>query len=558
MSEVRTKLPEGWAVAEGKDLFSFIRGVTYTRNEATKEPDVGRFGVLRAGNLQKGMIIVDDLVYVPEKRVDADQLIRRHDIVVAMSSGSRSIVGKAAVSETDIRDISFGAFCGLIRPLMETTAPWLNLYFQSEGYRQIMSDLSSGININNLRPDHFLSLRILLPPGREIQRIVNRAKELQLRSRRARETLETVPDLLEQLRQSLLAAAFRGDLTKEWRKKNPDVEPASELLKRIRAERRKRWEEDELEKLKARGLTDERLEEEFAKRHKEYKEPSPVDTSNLPELPKGWIWESMERVCKKIMDGAHHSPPNSPIGDRIYLTAKNVRPWHIDMSNLTYVSEKDHRDIYMRCDVKYRDVLYVKDGVNAGMTALNTLKEPFSLLSSVGVFRPEDGLLPEYVVSYLNSPIGHRLILSMVSGNAITRLTLVKLKSAVIPVAPLMEQQEICSLIDEQLPKAKSLDIKIGKMISDLQIQDQAILAKAFRGELVPQDPNDEPASVLLERIREEKTRMAAKQQINLKQRGMKKMGRKRRLGGSPGAVHADRRRPGEEKETSHVKQEVD
>ena len=74
------------------------------------------------------------------------------------------------------------------------------------------------------------------------------------------------------------------------------------------------------------------------------------------------------------------------------------------------------------------------------------------------------------------------------------------------------------------------------------------------RIQLRPSWHNDERASVLLERIREEKARMAAKQQINLKQRGMKKMGRKRRLGGSPGAVHADRRRPGEEKETSHVK----
>ncbi len=92
------------------------------------------------------------------------------------------------------------------------------------------------------------------PPLNEQKRIVSRIEELQLRSRRAREALETVPDLLEQLRQSLLAAAFRGDLTKEWRKKNPDVEPASELLKRIRAERRKRWEEAELEKLKAKGL----------------------------------------------------------------------------------------------------------------------------------------------------------------------------------------------------------------------------------------------------------------------------------------------------------------
>jgi hypothetical protein len=121
---------------------------------------------------------------------------------------------------------------------------------------------------------------------------------------------------------------------------------------------------------------------------------------------------------------------------------------------------------------------------------------------------------------YLNSPLAYRLILSKVSGNAITRLTLAKLKSAVIPVPPLREQQQISFLLDQELPKVKSLEVRIGNMISDLQIQDQAVLAKAFRGELVPHDPNDEPASVLLGRIREEKARKAADQKTSLKQRG--------------------------------------
>ncbi|RJP80884.1 MAG: hypothetical protein C4522_06670 [Desulfobacteraceae bacterium] len=382
---------------------------------------------------------------------------------------------------------------------------------------------SKGINLPRISPNQLGKLIIYLPPLNEQKRIVAKIEELQARSSHAREALESIPDLLEQLRQSILAAAFRGNLTKAWRKEQgKKLEPASDLLKRIRVERRKRWEEAELTKLKAKGLTGENLDEAFAKQRKKYKEPTPLDTSGLPELPEGWCWEKMDNICIKVMDGAHHSPPNGPSGDRMYITAKNVRPWRIDLSNITYISEDEHQKIYSRCDVQYNDILYVKDGVNAGMASLNNIKEPFSLLSSVGVYRPEKGLISEYAVAYLNSPLGHRLMLSMVSGNAITRLTLSKLKESFIPIPSIDEQRAICKLLLLYLDKLNSLQKIYDEKLSSLHEFDQSILSKAFRGELVPQDPNNEPASILLERIRQEKVRLAETQKSKTKQKGKK------------------------------------
>jgi type I restriction enzyme S subunit len=386
--------------------------------------------------------------------------------------------------------------------------------------KQYAESLASGSTFKELSGHRMVSLEIPIPPLNEQKRIVARIEELQVRSRRAREALEAIPDLLEQLRQSILAAAFRGDLTKEWRESHPNVEPATELLKRIRVERRKRWEAAELEKLKAKRLSDDKLQEAFAISRKQYKEPVPVDTARLPEIPEGWCWAKLENVCKKIMDGTHYSPVNGSTGDRLYLTAKNIRPWFIEMNTVTYVSEKDHEAIYSRCDVQYGDVLYVKDGVNAGMAALNILKEPFSLLSSVGVFRPEEGLLTQYIVSYLNSPMAHTLMLSQVSGNAITRLTLIKLRNSLIPVPPLDEQEKIALMIKTQLFNISSLLRKTKVMLNQIKNLDHAILSKAFRGELVPQDPNDEPASSLLERIKQEKARVVTEPKSKDKRKG--------------------------------------
>ena len=126
------------------------------------------------------------------------------------------------------------------------------------------------------------SLTFWLPPLPEQRRIVAKIEALQERSRKARAALEAIPPLLEQFRQSVLAAAFRGDLTADWRAQHPNVEPASVLLDRIRAERRRRWEEAELAKMQAKGKMPK--DEKWKER---YKEPEPVDPESLePEVPE--------------------------------------------------------------------------------------------------------------------------------------------------------------------------------------------------------------------------------------------------------------------------------
>ena len=184
--------------------------------------------------------------------------------------------------------VSFGAFCGLLRPRTKEYSHWISEFFQTKDYRDLISSLAAGININNLRPEHLYTLSVPVPPLSEMQRLEKKIEALQERSRRAREALSEVGPLLEQFRQSVLAAAFRGDLTADWRAAHQNVEPASELLLRIRAERRRRWEQAELAKYDAKGQKPPRNWQD------QYKEPEPVDESDLPELPKGWVWATWE------------------------------------------------------------------------------------------------------------------------------------------------------------------------------------------------------------------------------------------------------------------------
>ncbi len=148
-----------------------------------------------------------------------------------------------------------------------------------------------------------------LPPLNEQKRIVAKLEALRGHSSRARAALEAVEPLLERFRQSVLAAAFRGDLTRKWREQHPDVEPAEVLLERIRAERKARWVDEEAEKARAKAEEKARkagqawdssddhkvLQRERAKAAEKYVEPEPLDTTGLPELPNGWCWARVEK-----------------------------------------------------------------------------------------------------------------------------------------------------------------------------------------------------------------------------------------------------------------------
>jgi type I restriction enzyme, S subunit len=145
---------------------------------------------------------------------------------------------------------------------------------------------------------------------------------------------------------------------------------------------------------------------------------------------KDWEHVNLGEICK-ITDGTHFSPKNSDKGEYMYITAKNIKPYRIDLTNITYISEKDHKEIYSRCSVKKGDILYIKDGATAGIATINTIDEEFSLLSSVALLKCTSKILNSFLVHYMNSKIGKKNFLGYIDGAAITRLTIIKLNMTI-------------------------------------------------------------------------------------------------------------------------------
>jgi len=180
-------------------------------------------------------------------------------------------------------------------------------------------------------------------------------------------------------------------------------------------------------------------------------------------IPEEWEVESCGKLCVKIQDGTHFSPKIRG-NDYLYVTSKNVRFGYLDVSTADRIDAVQHEAIYKRCDVKYGDLLLTKDGANTGNAALNTLTEQFSLLSSVALLRfdPKQHSTAYFLQQCLSAE-GQQRMKDAMSGNAITRLTLEKIRKLRFPVAPRPEQRAIATALSDVDGLIESLEKLIGK-----------------------------------------------------------------------------------------------
>ncbi len=194
----------------------------------------------------------------------------------------------------------------------------------------------------------------------------------------------------------------------------------------------------------------------------------------------GMQYARLTDVCTLITDGTHFSPPSETCGDFLYLTSKNVREGALVLTNVSYVKSEIHETIYSGCPVQFGDVLFVKDGVNAGLTAINTLKEPFSMLSSVALLRPNDGKLDaRFLMHWLNNPFTRRQMLRNMSGAAIKRLVLGQIRETEILLPPLAEQRLVAAIVDQ----ADDLRRKRREASNQLSLLREAIYRDNFQKE---------------------------------------------------------------------------
>lgn len=489
------RLPKGWTTARVEDIATLVQYGSSSKasDDATGVP------VLRMGNIVGGELVFDGLKYLPTSHHEFPELHLQPGDVLFNRTNSPELVGKTAVyTEHHPAPCSFASY--LIRVKLSGYEPKLLASYLNSTYGRawIRSCVVQQVGQANVSGGKLKDLELPLPPLNEQRRIVAKLDALQERSRRARASLDAVPALLDKLRQSILAAAFRGDLTRDFREQHKDLEPASKLLQRIRAERRKKWEEAELAKLKAKGKapTDDKWKAK-------YKEPDPVDPTGLPTLPDGWCWASLETISDAVRgipygivltgDHVNDGIPTVRCGD--------IKGFTINVANLKRV-KKSIAEEFERTRLEGNEVLLAIRGTVGATAVVLPEMAGMNISREIAMIPVLSGMVARYLMFCLVGPEAESRLMKHVKGVAQAGINLTDLRNLPVPLPSFDEQIAILNAIENKLTACSSMNAWQIEIQSSLDTLARAILAKAFRGELVPQDPHDEPADELLARVR--------------------------------------------------------
>ncbi|WP_253659239.1 restriction endonuclease subunit S [Vibrio splendidus] len=369
--------------------------------------------------------------------------------------------------------------------------------FKSPQVQSLVLNKSVGGAIQNLAAVKELKeIPLPIAPLAEQKRIVEKLDEVLAQVATIKARLDGIPALLKRFRQSVLASAVSGKLTEEWRGSNFDGESAQCLKANLSVSRFDFWKQEQLEKFKSKGKLP-----KSDKWKEKYKPVIFVKSPELGTIPESWEWSSLEELSIVISDGDHNPPKKTSEGVR-HLTVKNVNNGEISFEGCAYVSESGYAQTKLRYEAKTNDILLTCIGT-VGRVAIVGEDTNFSTDRNLAYIRLCDALDVKYMKFLLMSPMMQRFMSGGKVGNAQSALYLKVIRALPTPLAPLEEQKEIVRLVDQYFAFADTIETQVKKAQARVDNLTQSILAKAFRGELVPQDPNDEPAEKLLERIAE-------------------------------------------------------
>ena len=484
-----SELPTGWVEVELGEVF---RGKRRSSVVPAKEPD-RRFELYSVPSFETG---VPERLYGSEIGSSKQEVAPGSVLLCRINPRINRVwvVGQAG-SDPQIASTEW-----ISLPRVPGMAPRFALQaLQTPEVRRHLTSSVSGVggSLMRVRMDALWRTKIPLAPLPEQHRIVAKIESLFVGLDEGIAALKRAQANLERYRASVLKSAVEGRLTEQWRRENPPEETGEELLQRILAVRRKRWEEGQLAKFEAKGRK--RPRNWRAK----YKEPVTPDTSGLPGLPEGWCWAAVGQVFDVYVGATPKRSNGAYWGGDIRWVSSGEVAFHDVWETRERITARG----LSSCSAKLHPpgtvmLAMIGEGRTRGQTAV--LQESASHNQNSAAIRvSEAGHEPRWVFHYLRAR--YELTRANSSGNNQPALSKRRVEAIPIPVPPILEQAAIVREIEGLLSTLDPMLDGIVRYTGRGRFLRQSILKRAFEGRLVPQDPTDEPASILLERIRNER-----------------------------------------------------
>lgn len=518
-------LPETWELATIDEVTSYVqRGKSPAYAEKSDLPVVNQKCIRWNGVDPQWLKFVDPAQW---RQWGEERFLQLGDVL--WNSTGTGTIGRAAL---------FRGLAGYERAVVDShvtilrtrdySPALLHYWIMSPAVQAKLDRMQAGsTNQVELSRAEVLATQVAVPPLPEQQRIVDAIESYLTRLDNAVALLERVEQNLKRYRASVLKAAVEGRLVPTEaelaRREGRSYEPASELLKRILAERKTRWIEDAAEKARAKAEEKARkaaqpwtaaddaatLEKEHAKAAKQYKEPAASDTADLPELPEGWCWTTLAQIKLFSLYGPRFS-------SELYVSDGYLVVRTSDISSTGRVDTEQaprlrlSREEFQSFSILRGDLLITRTGSLGTLAVFDDDVEaiPGAYLIQYRLAAPRT--TSAYCACVLQSPAGQRYLRGSGAGIGRPNLNAPTIERFPIPLPPLAEQERILLQVGRCADGMERWDAALRLLERRFARLRQSILKWAFEGRLVEQDPNDEPASALLERIRAERAAAGA------------------------------------------------
>ena len=466
--EVAFDVPQGWRWARFQSITDIGAGVTKGRKLGGRK--TASFLYLRVANVQAGFLNLEVIKEIAIPVEEYDRYSLAPGDVLLTEGGDWDKLGRSAIWSGQIAKCLHQNHIFRARPILhDAVGPrWLSMFMNSpdgRGYFQSCSKQTT--NLASINKTQLRSCPVPVPPAAEQHRIVARVDELMglldrletarntrnttrvaardaaLAALRQAETPEEVdaawnrlaerlddlitdPADIEPLRQTVLQLAVRGRLVPQ----DPGDEPAEALLERIAEEKA-------------------RLVREKVVRRRKPQEA--LIASDLPfSLPSGWTWSRIDDLIYALGDGPHYSPKYVEAkGGVPFLSTRNITTSGFRLSDMKYVSRKDHHEFCKRIRAEPGDILYTKGGTT-GMAIVNDLDFEFSVWVHVAILKvAHEHLAPRYIALALNAPHCYEQSQKYTHGTGNRDLGLTRMVKITAPIPPLPEQHRIVAKVDQ-------------------------------------------------------------------------------------------------------------
>jgi len=350
-----------------------------------------------------------------------------------------------------------------------------------------IEQMGSGSTFVEISGSRAKVIPVLLAPALEQRRIATQIKRILPSVNSARNHISRVSAILKRFRQGVLDAATTGKLTKEWRCKNVGRNTARDELETIVADKQGRKQQSGADSTEGHDVL-------------------------IETVPDDWAIASLADLFRFI-DYRGKSPKKSERGKRL-ISAKNVEKGYLSDEPVEYVSDKTYRDWMSRGFPKTGDILFVTEGHTMGFAALNDRVDEFALAQRIITLQPWHPLETRCFLFFMMSSLFQGLVRLNATGSAAVGIKAARLRGLPLPFPPAAEQREIVRRVEALFALANQVEAQCQRSWRRADKLTQSILAKAFRGELVlieaelarREGRDYEPASVLLERIKKERS----------------------------------------------------